>query len=110
VDKQSIEWAMSQGAPLTCATCSHFHAGNMFCGKTTCGGPGVNRDFPDYDGPIPRDAFSSRCLVCGNAPNSLIIGLETKFSLCKKHASVFNHVGHNDDSKVRYNVQVIALP
>jgi len=106
----AIETAMAAGAPTTCATCRRFHEGNMFCGRSTCGGPGAGRDFPDYDGPIPREKFAERCLVCGAAnPKFVIAGLATSFRLCSKHKTVFKFVGNQEGSLVR-SVTIIAAP
>ena len=112
MNQEAISWAMKQGAPIVCATCRHFHEGNMRCGKTECGGPGVGRDFPSYDGPIPRENFIERCLVCGGAEVRVhvIIGEgKTKFALCKKHHQVFKHVGAAE-GKLKHPVKLIAIP
>ena len=112
MDRAAISWAMSQGAPVTCATCRHFHEGNMRCGKPNCGGPGVGRDFPDYDGPIPRERFVERCLVCGGENIEFHIALggdKTKFALCKKHRKVFAYVGAAE-GKLKHHVKLIAVP
>lgn len=111
IQPHAIAWAMAQGAPITCATCPFFHEGNMHCGKTECGGPTEGKDFPLYDGPIPREKFIERCLVCGDGdPRYMITGLDTKFGLCKKHRKVFDHITSADPGKVNYPVRVIALP
>lgn len=112
MDEASITWALSQGAPITCATCRLFHEGNMHCGQTECGGPGVGKDFPFYDGPIPREKFINRCLVCGGSKVEfhIILGVDkTKFALCKKHRKVFKHVGAGA-GKVKHLVTLIAIP
>lgn len=112
MDQQAINWALQQGAPVTCATCRHFHEGNMHCGQTECGGPGVGRDFPSYDGPIPREKFAERCLVCGSGEIKFHIVMsedQTKFSLCKKHRKVFKHVGAAE-GKIKHPVRIIAIP
>jgi len=84
----------------------------MHCGKTECGGPGVGRDFPTYDGPIPRESFIERCLVCGGPNVEFHIVLEggkTRFALCKKHRKVFAHVGAAE-GKLKHPVKLIAVP
>ena len=106
-----MNWAMSQGAPVTCATCHHFHEGNMQCSKTECGGPGMGRDFPSYDGPIPREKFVERCLVCGTGKVVFHIVLgegQTKYALCKKHRKVFEHVGAKE-GRIKHPVRLIAV-
>lgn len=109
--QESIDWALAQGAPITCATCRFFHEGNMVCGKTECGGPSAGRDFPSYDGPIPREKLVDRCLVCGSAePKFLIVGLDTKFALCKKHRKTYDHVGNQEPDSIRLPVLVVELP
>jgi len=106
-----VEKALAEGVPITCSTCRFFYEGNGFCGKTDCGGPGAGRDFPIYDGPIPRENFADRCLVCGgDSPQYLIVGLETKFALCKKHRKIYNYVGQEDPDKLKHPVRVISLP
>ena len=83
----------------------------MHCGKTECGGPGSGRDFPSYSGPIPRDKFVERCLVCGGSDiGYMIVGLPTKFGLCEKHKNVFHYVGQGDPDKLKLPVSVIAIP
>lgn len=105
----AISNALSAGAPVTCATCRLFHEGNGFCGKTDCGGPSAGRDFPSYEGPIPRTRFVERCLVCGSGEIKYqIAGLPTKFSLCKKHRGVFDHI--QPDTVLKHPVTIIALP
>jgi len=98
---------------MTCATCPSFHEGNMHCGIAECGGPGIGRDFPSYTGPIPRESFSDRCLVCGSGKIScLITGLPTRFALCTTHKSVYNHVGGGGGGAdgIKIPVTTIALP
>lgn len=112
MNQESIDWALRNGAPVTCATCRHFHEGNMHCGKTECGGPGAGRDFPSYDGPIPREKFVERCLVCGSSEIKFYVmvpGSTTKFSLCKKHRKVYQHVGAAEGG-LQHPVRIIALP
>lgn len=112
MDQAAISWAMSQGAPVTCATCRHFHEGNMHCGQTECGGPSAGRDFPNYDGPIPRRRFVERCLICGSGEIAFLIVLsegKTKFSLCKRHKKVFEYVGAAE-GKINRPVKLVALP
>lgn len=103
--------ALSKGAPLTCASCPFFHEGNGYCGKLECGGPGAGKDFPLYAGPIPRESFIDRCLVCGDgSPTHIIIGLPTKFGLCQKHRRVYDYVGQADYNKMKHPVNVIEIP
>ena len=112
MNQDAIQSAMSAGAPITCATCRHFHDGNMHCGKTECGGPGVGRDFPSYDGPVPRETFIERCLICGGANVEFHIVMEadkTRFALCKKHRKVFAHVGAAE-GRLKHPVMLIAIP
>ena len=113
MDPAAMSWALRQGAPITCATCRHFHEGNMRCGQTECGGPGVGRDFPSYDGPIPREKFVERCLVCGGGPVLYHIVPSatdgTRFGLCKKHRKVFNHVGA-PEGKIKHPVRLVTVP
>lgn len=112
MNEEAIAWAMSQGAPVTCATCRFFHEGNMHCGKTECGGPGIGRDFPSYDGPIPRERFVERCLICGDVDIKFHIVMgndKTKFSLCAKHRKAFAHVG-SPEGTIKHPVRLISLP
>ena len=112
MNQAAIAQAMAGGAPVTCATCRHFHEGNMHCGRTECGGPGVGRDFPSYDGPIPRDRFVERCLVCGNSEVAFHVVLgegKTKYSLCRTHRRVYNYVG-SLEGKIKHPVTLIAIP
>ena len=111
MNEKSIREAFAEGAPATCATCPLYHANKSDCGKPKCGGPGQGRDFPDYAGPIPREKFVERCLVCGGANvKYLIVGLETKFALCKKHRYVYTHIGQPDPDKIKHPVLVIEIP
>lgn len=112
MNQDAVNWALSQGAPITCATCRHFHEGNMRCGQTECGGPGSGKDFPLYDGPIPRAKFVERCLVCGTGDVKFHIVMGTdqaKYALCKKHRKVFEHVGA-PEGRVKHPVALIAIP
>lgn len=112
MEQDAISKAMAQGAPITCATCRHFHIGNKHCGKSECGGPGVGLDFPLYDGPIPRDKFVERCLICGSGEVKYHIAATTdqdKFSLCRKHRKVYNHVGAAE-GKLKHPITLITLP
>ena len=111
MDEAAIRWAMNSGAPVTCATCRHFHEGNMRCGKTECGGPGRGRDFPDYDGPIPREKFVDRCLICGvgDVAFHIVMGPDkTTYALCKKHRRVYDHVG-TQEGEIKHPVRLIAI-
>ena len=111
MQEDSIAKALADGSPISCATCPLYHQGNGYCGKSECGGPGAGKDFPDYAGPIPRERFVDCCLVCGsNKPCYLIIGLPTKFALCKKHRKVYDYVGHASPDQLKYPIRIIALP
>lgn len=110
MDQTAVNKAIEAGAPITCATCRLYHERQGYCGELACGGPGAGRDFPVYDGPIPRIKFSERCLVCGSEEIvGLIVGLPTKFALCLKHKKVYDHVG-SAHGKVKHPVTVIELP
>ena len=102
--------AMDQGAPITCATCRHFHENKANCGQQTCGGPTLGRDFPDYDGPIPREKLVERCLVCGARNTEFrIAGLDTKLSLCRKHKKVYDYIGTPLPDQIKHPVVVLAV-
>lgn len=108
MQEDSIQKAITSGAPITCATCKYFHEGNMFCGKDECGGPASGRDFPLYNGPIPRENFADRCLICGSGElYCLIVNLKTKFALCKKHRRVYQHI--ESQSGLRLPVTTITI-
>jgi hypothetical protein len=69
-------------------------------------------DFPCYDGPIPKEKFVERCLICGSDRVEFHIVLgegKTKLSLCKKHRDVFTYVGAAE-GKVKHPVTLIAIP
>lgn len=110
----AIQQAMADGAPLTCASCRHFHEGNGFCGRAnTCGGPARGLDFPDYDGPVPSDKFTTWCLVCGGGSPAYLIVLgegKKRFALCKKHKNVYDHINPPNPDEIKHPVMVIALP
>jgi hypothetical protein len=111
MNQDAISWAMQQGAPISCATCRFFHEGKMHCNKSDCGGPASGRDFPCYEGPIPREKFVERCLICGTGETAFHIVLgegKTKFALCMKHRKIFNHVGTTEGS-VQLPVRLIAV-
>ena len=112
MDAFAIAKAQREGAPITCATCVYYHEGNGSCGKTECGGPGMGRDFPLYEGPIPREKLVERCLVCGSneiAYHVVMGGDKTKFSLCKKHRKVYDQVGAAP-GRLKLPVKTIAIP
>lgn len=109
MQEEAIAEAMQAGAPTTCATCVHWHANNGYCGIETCGGPPRGRDFPDYEGPIPREKFVERCLICGDGNiTHMIVGLGTKFSLCWRHRKVFEKLSPIPD-QIDHTVTVIEL-
>ena len=113
LNSEHVVKALQHGAPITCATCKPFHEKNGFCGVVTCGGPVFGRDFPNYDGAIPRERFVERCLACGSPDTRFaIIGLPTKFSLCTKHEKIFSDVSAPsfDGGHVLHPVIVIAHP
>ena len=93
LSEQAVTKAMQSGAPITCATCTHYHEGNGLCHRpTTCGGPSFGRDFPDYDGPLAREAFQACCLVCADMTisHSMIVpGRATRFGLCSAHVDFY---------------------
>jgi hypothetical protein len=110
MDPHAVMAAMRHGAPLTCATCRHFHDNRGWCGKQeTCGGPPSGRDFPDYDGPVTRSNFATRCLICGHGEitTHALVG-KTKFGLCTVHRRVFVHVGRDPGQLVHPVVTVAA--
>ncbi len=110
MNPRAMARALDQGAPISCATCRHFYEGNSHCKQQECGGPTLGRDFPSYDGPIPRDKFVERCLVCGHGnPGFRIVGLATKFSLCRKHRKVYDHIGTPSPDQLKHPVTVIAV-
>lgn len=111
MQQSAIDQAMAAGLPVTCATCYHYHRGNPFCDQP-CGGPGMGLDFPCYNGPIPKEKFVERCLICGGDRIAFHIILgegKTKYSLCKKHSRVYAYVGAAE-GKVKHPVTLIAVP
>lgn len=84
----------------------------MHCGQTSvCGGPASGRDYPSYNGPIPREKFIERCLVCGDGDVAFHIILgegKTKFGLCKGHRKVFDHVGAHEGA-ISHPVVLVAV-
>lgn len=110
IPQEQISKAMSQGAPLTCATCRHYHVGEGLCHHDECGGPAKGLDFPSYNGLIPKDAFVQRCLVCGSPPAFLIMMGEDKarFSLCEEHEKIYDSV-EAAPGKIVHPVKVIAI-
>ena len=111
MQQSAVEQAMAEGAPTTCATCRHYHEGNKRCGQDACGGPASGLDFPSYDGPIPRENWVERCLICGDGnAGYLIVGLPTKLSLCRKHRKVYQHVGARSPGDLKHPVTVLAIP
>ena len=111
IDDAAVKLAMASGLPITCATCRFWHAGDGLCGKVTCGGPPNGRDFPDYDGPIPRELLRERCLICGVDAEFLLLvpGGTTGFGLCDRHQSVFDHIKPLPGTFVSAPI-VLALP
>jgi len=106
-----IERTLAKGVPLTCASCKLYYEGDGHCGRMqTCGGPLAGRDFPDYDGPIPKEKFVEVCLICGNpkAPY-LIVGLTTKFALCAAHQSIYDKIPASEGVIAR-PVNTLAKP
>lgn len=96
--QQTADEALKLGFPVTCATCTHLHnawdAKAEDCGYTaSCGGPLFGRAFPDYLGPIKREAFAKICLICGdrNISHQVIAGKE-RLGLCDKHKNVFDNI------------------
>ena len=93
---EQINWALESGFNIVCSTCSHLHESlsknQGHCGKVNCGGPVYNRDFPDYNGAIPRDDFKKACLVCANQNIShfIIINGKKTFALCKDHVNMMD--------------------
>ena len=94
--RKAAEEAMRMGFPLTCASCDHLHnawAKNLpDCGKTaSCGGPIFGRNYPDYLGPLPRQAFEKVCLICGdgNVEFHAVVG-QSRFGLCFEHRKRFD--------------------
>lgn len=102
VTVKDVELAVKKGYPITCSTCEHHHAavaiGNPTCGKFSCGGPILNRNFPDYKGQIARTRFETICLMCGSSEiicHVLVPSKSQKFGLCLKHKSTFDNVVTN---------------
>lgn len=110
ISEEQIKEAFGEGAPITCATCRHYHAGWGHCGQD-CGGPPSGRDFPAYNGDIPRELFIERCLICGKGGPSFIITTGanmTRFGLCEEHKDVFDHVIAQDGPARK--VTILAVP
>jgi len=90
--------ALKLGFPITCASCSHLHSAweteAEDCGYTkTCAGPLFGKAFPDYLGPLKREAFSKLCLICGDrkVTHQVVAGKE-RLGLCHEHRTVFDKV------------------
>lgn len=112
--------AMSQGLPITCASCCHLttpeHQLWRCSRQESCGGPLSGRDFPDYDGVISRARFQERCLCCGIDELShvmLVTGSTTRFGLCAEHVEIFRAPktieGHTTD-RIIPPLVLIELP
>ena len=73
----------------------------------------MGRTFPDYAGPIEREWFASRCLVCGRSEigYQIIIPDEpTRFGLCSEHFTVFDaHQPVSDRGLPLFTVQTLIV-
>lgn len=112
-----IHKAVEAGLNIICATCPYYHKarleGNPNCGRTECGGPVLGRDFPTYTGQIPRNKFSTICLMCGDTKLSCLIvvpGIEQKFGFCHTHAKTFDNVSVKLDSGFSEGSPLIVIP
>ena len=96
--QQVAEHALSAGFPVTCATCEHLKAAwecdAENCGKLlTCGGPIFGRCFPDYVGPLTKEAMESICLKCGSPDvTHHAYGGIRRLGLCFQHKSIFDKI------------------
>ena len=95
MDHMSVAQAvLKHRLPIFCATCKKYYEGRAKglpdpeCTSKRCGGPFARKDFPDYEGPIPKENFHKWCFVCGG-PSDMgvrVRGSERVFGVCHNHA------------------------
>ena len=94
ISQDKIQRQLDQGYNIFCATCVHHHnyleKGLVGCHESSikeCGGPFAAKDFPEYQGVIPREKFKDICLICGS-PNEITRAIYVQgshvFSLCHR--------------------------
>lgn len=79
-----------RGFAAPCALCRHLRSalarGADECGMV-CGGPPSGRDFPVYEGPVPRDRLVAICFVCGDESEAAVsVGGGAPLGACGRHA------------------------
>jgi hypothetical protein len=110
--QQTAEQALKAGFPITCATCEHlktaWDTNADDCGKlVTCGGPIFSRYFPDYRGPLTREAMEKTCLKCGSHDVQFYVyGGINRFGLCQSHRDIFSKI----DAPGTTNPVVFKIP
>lgn len=116
VTVKEINQLISEGYPLTCATCTHFHESRIKkapnCGKSQCGGPLLGRDFPDYKGQFSREKLASVCLMCGDSILSVLIlphGSSSRFGLCSNHEKLYDDMSLSSPEAIQFPVVKIPL-
>lgn len=89
---------LAQNYPIFCATCTKLPEGHArglsWCGVQSCGGPMHKdgpRDFPDYNGPIPKSKKATICMKCGHSEIVRQIVINGKrLGLCANHKGLFD--------------------
>lgn len=109
ITDQMIARAMGKGTSWICAHCVKFwkgiSMGSAQCMavylKKPCGGPISNMTFPEYEGPLPRSVFPSRCFVCGVTATAglQVRGSEELIGVCKKHEEFVHQMRPFDPEK-----------
>ncbi len=83
-----FERAVADGFSVFCASCEHHHTsralGNLTCGRPHCGSVLRGMAFPEYKGPLRKDAL---CFVCGAEVQQLVRDLDSlaELGLCEAH-------------------------
>lgn len=103
-----VQAALREGYSFPCSMCEHLHRGrdlglkdaegNPVCvagyqGKV-CGGPLAGLGFPEYQGPLTREAIATHCFRCGQRASKLVEGNRGPgyVGVCKRHLPVLTRV------------------
>lgn len=102
IPPDKVQASLAEGYAFPCATCVKLYwakeRGLDECragyeGKV-CGGPLVGLGFPEYEGPLTRQAIATHCFRCGQRASKVVEGNRGPgyVGVCKRHLPVLTRV------------------
>lgn len=102
ISSDQVQKALADGYAFPCSMCVKLHWGRdrnlPHCRAAhenkECGGPLAGLGFPEYEGPLSRDAIAKLCFRCGKPASKIVEGNRGPglVGVCKRHLPVLSRV------------------